>query len=123
MTREEIKKAIEVMQHFADGGEVEVIDHSDKNDKWQKTSCPVWNWAFENYRIKPQSMKVTEEEMEFIKAHTWIKFKSDGRIVYDIFKFAAPEMKKRFVNNFYVLNPDTMEWEDCNELELMEAAK
>ena len=59
MTREETRKARIVMQHFEDGGEVEVIARDDKDDKWQVTSNPTWNWAREDYRIKPQIMKVT----------------------------------------------------------------
>ena len=70
MTREETKKCIEVMKHFEDGGEIEVKGRFDENDKWQKTSRPVWNWAHEIYRIKRmKSIKVTIDEKIYIQEH------------------------------------------------------
>ena len=67
MTREETKKCRIVMQHFEDGGEIEVINPNDEKDNWEITYYPMWNWDLFEYRIKPVPMKVTEEEKELIK--------------------------------------------------------
>ena len=97
------------MQHFEDGGEVEVIARDDKDDKWQVTSNPTWNWAREDYRIKPQIMKVTEEEKEIISKPPifWAKHKETGEI-NSHFGHAIKSFKK----DHYILNSETMEWED-----------
>ena len=109
MTREETRKARIVMQHFEDDGEVEVIARDDKDDKWQVTSNPTWNWAREDYRIKPQIMKVTEEEKEIISKPPifWAKHKETGEI-NSHFGHAIKSFKK----DHYILNSETMEWED-----------
>ena len=108
MTREETKKCIEVMKHFEDGGEIEVIDRFDENDKWQKTSRPVWNWAHEIYRIKPQLMKATEEEKSYTKGRMWFKNRHTDEML-----FVKPWMINK--DHFYILNSETMEWEEWSE--------
>ena len=54
MNREETKAAIEVMQHFADGGEVE---RKRPFSDWEtEVDNPAWNWEGRCYRkavIKP----------------------------------------------------------------------
>lgn len=112
MTREETIKAIKIMQHFADGGDIEV---STKNDAcFNRIPCDdpdikakeiLWNWEAYDYRIKPKSMKVTEEEKDYM-AGVWVKLKNTNSITY--VKLGAVIDNK----NYYVLNPDTMEWED-----------
>ena len=47
----ELKEMIKVMQHYADGGEVEFKQIREDNTKW-RLSCPNWNWDNFNYRIK-----------------------------------------------------------------------
>lgn len=54
----ELKEMIKVMQHYADGGEVEVY----KNDRWTIGDNPVWDWDIFDYRIKEQKQKVTIEK-------------------------------------------------------------
>ena len=49
MNREETKAAIEVMQHYADGGEVE----STSTPGLLKE--PTWDWLSGKYRIKKRS--------------------------------------------------------------------
>lgn len=49
---------IEVMQHYEDGGEIEVY----KNDRWTKGVNPIWDWDTFDYRIKEQKQKVTIEK-------------------------------------------------------------
>ncbi len=59
MTREETLEAIKVMQHYADGGEVEAsrnewIDSYLNND-------PDWDWIVNDYRIKKATKKIKLE--------------------------------------------------------------
>ena len=53
-----LKEMIKVMQHYADGGEVEVY----KNDRWTIGVNPIWDWDTFDYRIKEQKQKVTIEK-------------------------------------------------------------
>ena len=56
----ELKKMIEIMQHFENGGEVEI---SPKNcNCWTKITSPSWDWVYHEYRIKPEKQKVTIEK-------------------------------------------------------------
>ena len=50
MTREETQARIDVMQHYADGGDVEFYDEED--DTWRGVCFPDWIENLE-YRIKP----------------------------------------------------------------------
>lgn len=54
MTREETQNMINVMQHYADGGEVECID---EDGNWFDTSSPEWSEVNGKtiYRIKPDT--------------------------------------------------------------------
>ena len=82
MTREETKKCIEVMKHFEDGGEVQILvyDYGGRQE-WEDCSNPDWNWDYHTYRKKPQSMKVTEEEKKIInRTIYWTKYKDTGNI-------------------------------------------
>ena len=54
MTREETLEAIKVMQHYADGGEVEYW----LAGEWVPHSSPNWGWAESDYRIKPAIVKI-----------------------------------------------------------------
>ena len=40
-----------VMQHYANGGEVESKHKTDDDTKW-RLDCPSWDWDHFNYRIK-----------------------------------------------------------------------
>ena len=53
-----IQEQIEVMQHFANGGEVEYYE----NKKWFKVSVPTWDWHDYDYRIKEQKKTITIEK-------------------------------------------------------------
>ena len=53
MKREETKEAIKVMQHYADGGDVEYTSGAG----WHpvtRTEGPSWNWKACQYRIKQE---------------------------------------------------------------------
>ena len=54
----ELKEMIKVMQHYDNGGEVEVY----KNDRWTIGVNPIWDWDTFDYRIKEQKQKVTIEK-------------------------------------------------------------
>ena len=58
----ELKEMIKVMQHYADGGEVEIRLKDDDNDTWEKPNRTSWNWGEYDYRIKEQKEKVTIEK-------------------------------------------------------------
>lgn len=53
-----IEEQIKVMQHFADGGEVESIDIY---GKWYRSITPSWNWGVKNYRIKEEMTRDTRK--------------------------------------------------------------
>ena len=64
-----IKEKIEVMQHFADGGEVECEDTGYGN--WGRANSPCWNWKVYNYRIKEQKViiekwLIEENDIKFV---------------------------------------------------------
>lgn len=54
----ELKEMIKVMQHYADGGDIEVY----KNDRWTIGVNPIWDWDTFNYRIIQPKQKVTIEK-------------------------------------------------------------
>lgn len=51
MTREEARKAAEVMLAYADGKEVEFLDPL---GNWRSDTIPAFNWFNFDYRIKPE---------------------------------------------------------------------
>ena len=53
-----LSEMIKVMQHYDNGGEVEVY----KNDRWTIGVNPIWDWDIFDYRIKEQKQKVTIEK-------------------------------------------------------------
>ncbi|MFA9240540.1 MAG: hypothetical protein ACEQSQ_11735 [Candidatus Paceibacteria bacterium] len=53
-----IQEQIEVMQHYANGGEIEIF----MNDEWKYAISPGWNWNHCNYRIKEQKETITIEK-------------------------------------------------------------
>ncbi len=55
-----IQEQIKVMQHFANGAEIEFVEH-EKLD-WTYTEKPVWNWKKCDYRIKEQMKTITIEK-------------------------------------------------------------
>lgn len=54
------QEQIEVMQHFANGGEVEC--RSFNNEKYVITYCPTWTWDRVHYRIKEQKKTIAIEK-------------------------------------------------------------
>ena len=66
---------IKVMQHYEDGGKIEV---SIKGHHWEEWICnvPNWDWSSTQYRIKPQ--KTWQEELKEICRSGWVKSKVTG---------------------------------------------
>ncbi len=57
MNKEDTKKAIEVMQAYVDGGEVElrsVHETTNWHAPYSPDGTPSWNLEFRAYRIKPK---------------------------------------------------------------------
>ena len=53
-----IQEQIQVMQHYANGGGVEIFS----NDNWVDAINPGWNWNHCDYRIKEQKKTVIIEK-------------------------------------------------------------
>jgi hypothetical protein len=51
MTREETQERIDVMQHYADGGDVEYLNPI---NEWVQSNNPIWG-ASTQFRIKPDT--------------------------------------------------------------------
>jgi len=112
MTREETKKCIEVMQAYVDGKTVGYM-RNDGNGTlfFSESKSPAWNWFHENYIVKLQPMKVTEEERILLQIKgRIIKAKNSNYIT--IVNDGDVELLR---NEFYFLNKETQEWEDWNE--------
>ena len=65
-TREDIKRATEVMLAYAQG---KTIQRQDPNGKWNDCPVPMFDWAGYNYRIKPQ--------LTDIQPNQWISVEDD----------------------------------------------
>jgi hypothetical protein len=61
MTREETLEAIKVMQHYADGGEVEQSRDVYTTREWNTNHYPQWDWIAFEYRIKKTTKKIKLE--------------------------------------------------------------
>ena len=55
-----IEEQIAVMQHFANGGKVEVFDSGYKS--WEELENTDFNWRYRDYRIKEKKQTVTIEK-------------------------------------------------------------
>ena len=56
----ELKEMIKVMEHYANGREVECVEKG--NDNWEIVTKPLWNFDDFEYRIKEPKQKVTIEK-------------------------------------------------------------
>ena len=55
MTREEARKAAEVMIAYADGKEIEFNNSSvENNHHWEEAKYPIFNWCHSKYRVKSE---------------------------------------------------------------------
>lgn len=85
MTREEARKAAEVMLAYADGKEIECRYR--KNSVWMEVNSPAWDFSDYFYRIKPQPtyrpFKDAEERIQEMLKHQpfgWIRNKENGKV-------------------------------------------
>lgn len=107
MTREETKKAIEVMQAYVDGKTIGYMrDDGNGNLYFSESESPAWNWFHSNYVIKPQSMKVTKKEKELMK-QIWVKNKKTENVYAVLDKKLITD---DYIDNHYFLDPDKQEW-------------
>ena len=58
----ELKEMIKVMQHYENGGEIEIHSKNGNGNYWTKITSPSWDWVCHKYRIKEQKQKVTIEK-------------------------------------------------------------
>lgn len=53
MSRVSIEEMIAVMEHYKNGGEVEVSPYPESEKlSWSTTTSPIWDWSNFSYRIK-----------------------------------------------------------------------
>lgn len=59
-----IQEQIEIMQHYANGGEVEYIHKSSSKEEWilKVNKDIAFNWEYKDYRIKEQKKTITIEK-------------------------------------------------------------
>ncbi|QFT69641.1 hypothetical protein FIU93_22850 [Labrenzia sp. THAF35] len=53
MTRDEARKAAELMQAYADGAEVEWCFRGTLRPEWHEDEAPTFDWYSYEYRVKP----------------------------------------------------------------------
>lgn len=91
MTREEARKAAEVMMAYADGKEIEIFN---SRKEWKISQCPAFNWGECDYRIKKEPtyrpFKDKEEcwtEMQKHQPFGWVNFRGLRRIIICLYEF------------------------------------
>ena len=87
MTREETRKAAEVMLAYADGKDLQICGQG--SNEWVDVTIPVFNWELNSYRVKPEPkyrpFKNADECFEEMKKHEpfgWIKRISNNEYIY-----------------------------------------
>ena len=114
MTREETRKAIEVMQHFANGGEVEVYYYDGFGD-WRDIDDPEWDWRNFEYRIakpEPVSIPITEAQKSLLLPIIWIRDREENIVGW---RKGVGEVSMSDKKEFLFLNPITKCWEEWSE--------
>ncbi len=92
MTREEARKAAEVMKAYAEGKTVESnYKYGSTRDYYCPAINPDFNWESYDYRIKPEpkyrAFNDGEEcttEMLKHNAFGWVRYKKDKEVLYNI---------------------------------------
>ena len=62
-----LKEKIEIMQHFKDGGKVEI---SKGDGFWCDVASPCWDWSRIYYRKKLKVVEMTMQEVSEMAGHT-----------------------------------------------------
>ena len=93
MTREEARKAAEIMLAYADGKEIEFFIKGGR--KWSRAIEPTFDWCDTNYRIKPsptyRPFKNAEEcwqEMQKHQPFGWLQDKDCKSFKYYVLSIA-----------------------------------
>ena len=83
------------------------------NNTWKSANAPSWDWCESKYRIKPQPMKVTEEERVRLMEQQPIPIldKKLGK-TYFLPRYLIDTLD---ANKYYILNSETTEWEEWSE--------
>ena len=74
MTRKQAREAATVMLAWADGKEVESQLHG--KIEWLPTDSPQWDWAWNNYRIKPTA-KLRPWTADEVPLGAWMRTQVD----------------------------------------------
>lgn len=88
MTREETKKAIEVMQAYVDGKDIEYRARTNERENWNSWSfyreCNTsWNWNYNEYRIYKSDKEKAKAFFDWRgKNIQWVRPKQVCNIVY-----------------------------------------
>lgn len=77
-----IQEQIAIMQHYANGGDIEIFS----NDNWVDAINPGWNWTHCDYRIKEQKKTVIIEK--------WLMKAGDRK------SFFIAEGDKSYIKNY-----------------------
>ena len=88
MTREEARKAAEVMLAYADGKEIEFkTNHKDGWSSLSSNNKVLFNWFVCNYRIKSAKSepKLRPWKPEEVPVGAWIRAKNEATIKYNYF--------------------------------------
>ena len=87
MTTEETRKAVKVMEAYANGKKIQYLNGI---DGWVDTSLPLFNWAKHFYRVKPEPkyrLFVSQEECwQEMHKHPdlgWVAAQ-DSKVIYHI---------------------------------------
>ena len=93
MTREQARKAAEIMLAYADGKEIEFFVKGGR--KWRRANEPTFDWCNTNYRIKPsptyRPFKNVEEcwqEMQKHQPFGWLQDKDCKSFKYYVLSIA-----------------------------------
>ena len=99
---------IKVMEHFANGGEVECVEKG--HNIWVTAKNPLWNWDDFDYRIK---------EFQY---PMWFKFNSNGLVIkFDglesgtVVKEGTTPYKKGEYKNTWTPHTDADVWTEIEE--------
>ena len=102
MTREETRKAVKVMEAYANGKKIQYLDN---NNKWIDIHNPSFDWYDYAYRIKPEPkyrpFKNQEECWNEMHKHFdfgWLREKESGYLFNTIAVFDSIRIKENAYN-------------------------
>tara|TARA_R110002167_G_scaffold361377_1_gene579643 strand:- start:678 stop:905 length:228 start_codon:yes stop_codon:yes gene_type:complete len=65
-----LKEKIEIMQHFRDGGDVEISSALKGGGDWYDVPDPCWDWSRSYYRKKLKVLEMTMQEVSEMAGRT-----------------------------------------------------